>query len=373
MAAQNPQASFIPKNPPDHSAMLSQGVVGRALTRQLGLWPDLRRNKLSRLKRRGLWLPVMVSVLLAACADPAPVPGGRRAPIVEYTIADKKPAAAKAKPVPPPVTAAAKTPAVPAKPAAQAVETTNKTYVVQKGDTLYSIAFLNGVDYRDVAEQNSLQDPAAIKIGQVLLLKVPVAEAVTAQEAKFSPSPAAQQTAPAGGTKNQPKVGRLAYSKNALARAESLQDETAQPLAVAEKPKLGAAAKDDGEEEAFEWGMPTAGKLVAGFSENDNRKGVDIAGQRGQSIVASASGKVVYSGSGLRGYGKLIIIKHNKTFLSAYAHNERILVKEGQSVSKGQKIAEMGSSDADKIKLHFEIRKRGKPVDPAKYLPLVKS
>jgi lipoprotein NlpD len=119
--------------------------------------------------------------------------------------------------------------------------------------------------------------------------------------------------------------------------------------------------------------MPTTGKVIAGYSESDNRKGVDIAGQRGQSVVASVSGKVVYSGSGLRGYGKLIIIKHNKTYLSAYAHNEQILVKEGQSVSKGQKIAEMGSSDADQVKLHFEIRKMGKPVDPAKYLPLAKS
>jgi lipoprotein NlpD len=119
--------------------------------------------------------------------------------------------------------------------------------------------------------------------------------------------------------------------------------------------------------------MPTSGKLIAGFSETENRKGVDIVGQRGQVVVASASGKVVYSGSGLRGYGKLIIIKHNKTFLSAYAHNDQILVKEGQSVRKGQKIAEMGNSDADQVKLHFEIRKLGKPVDPAKYLPLVKS
>ena len=130
-------------------------------------------------------------------------------------------------------------------------------------------------------------------------------------------------------------------------------------------------AVDD--EEPLEWGMPTSGKVVAGFSESDNRKGVDIVGQRGQAVVASASGKVVYSGSGLRGYGKLIIIKHNKTYLSAYAHNDQILVKEGQTVSKGQKIAEMGNTDASQVELHFEIRKLGKPVDPAKYLPLVKS
>jgi lipoprotein NlpD len=99
---------------------------------------------------------------------------------------------------------------------------------------------------------------------------------------------------------------------------------------------------------------------------------VDIAGRRGQPVVASAAGKVVYSGSGLRGYGKLVIIKHNKTFLSAYAHNDQILVKEGQSVSKGQKIAEMGETDSDQVKLHFEIRKFGKPVDPGQYLPLIK-
>jgi len=137
------------------------------------------------------------------------------------------------------------------------------------------------------------------------------------------------------------------------------------------KPVVVAPKVDD--ESPLEWGMPTSGKLVAGFSESDNRKGVDIVGTRGQPVVASSSGKVVYSGSGLRGYGKLIIIKHNKTYLSAYAHNDRILVKEGQNVSKGQKIAEMGNSDADQVKLHFEIRKFGKPVDPAKYLPLIKS
>ena len=146
-----------------------------------------------------------------------------------------------------------------------------------------------------------------------------------------------------------------------------MQDET--PQSAAKPQSAGVAAKDEGEEEAFEWGMPTSGKLIAGFSESENRKGVDIMGQRGQAIVASASGKVVYSGSGLRGYGKLIIIKHNKTYLSAYAHNDRILVKEGQSVSKGQKIAEMGNSDADQVKLHFEVRRQGKPVDPLKYLP----
>ena len=116
--------------------------------------------------------------------------------------------------------------------------------------------------------------------------------------------------------------------------------------------------------------MPTQGKLIAGFSEPAKRKGIDISGKLGQPVVASAAGKVVYSGSGLRGYGKLIIIKHNKTYLSAYAHNDKLLVKEGQTVTRGQKIAEMGNTDADQVKLHFEVRYHGKPVDPAKYLPL---
>jgi lipoprotein NlpD len=254
-------------------------------------------------------------------------------------------------------------------------ETVTRIYIVQKGDTLYSIAFLNGVDYRDVADWNKLDNPAAIKIGQQLQLHIGVAGSPPAKDA---PKPVmASQVQDQSVTKSYPKVGKLAYTAQALAQAEHLQHDTAVPAApvavaaVPSKPPASARAVDD--EAPLEWGMPTNGKLVAGFSEGENRKGVDIVGQRGQAVVASAAGKVVYSGSGLRGYGKLIIIKHNKTYLSAYAHNDQILVKEGQSVGKGQKIAEMGSSDASQVGLHFEIRKLGKPVDPAQYLPLVKS
>ena len=257
-------------------------------------------------------------------------------------------------------------------------ETVTRIYIVQKGDTLYSIAFLNGVDYRDVADWNKLDNPAAIKIGQQLQLHITTGGTPPSRD---DPKPVMLSQVPeAGPTKSYPKVGKLAYTAQALAQAEKLQNETAG--AVITTPAVAAAVParttvtpvrlaDD--EAPLEWGMPTNGKLIAGFSENDNRKGVDIVGQRGQSVVASASGKVVYSGSGLRGYGKLIIIKHNKTYLSAYAHNDQILVKEGQSVSKGQKIAEIGNTDADQVKLHFEIRRLGKPVDPAKYLPLTKS
>jgi len=286
--------------------------------------------------RQGLALLAFLALLLGACAGPAV--SGKRAPIVEYG------AGPRAEP--------------PAKPA----ETT-KLYVVQAGDTLYSIAFQNGLDYMEVARQNGLKDPAAIQVGQKLRLTVPAEEVVSE-----SPAPVVTRVPRAGEIKNQPKVGRLLYSEQSLAKAERMQEEQSPATPPASVAAMSAAVED-----GVEWGMPTRGKLIAGFSAAANRKGVDIGGVRGQPILASAAGKVVYSGSGLRGYGKLVIIKHNDIYLSAYAHNERLLVKEGQTVGKGQQIAEMGDSDADQVKLHFEIRRMGKPVDPARYLPLVKS
>jgi lipoprotein NlpD len=311
------------------------------------------------------WTTWTLAVLMLAGCAAVPESSGRRAPVMGYG-ADKKPA--------PTVQQA------PAKKLAPVMdseyETVTRIYIVQKGDTLFSISFLNGVDYHDVADWNKLENPAAIKVGQQLQLHIPVA----GSRPKDQPKPVMLSQAPEPPTKSYPKVGKLAYTAQALAQAERLQN--APPGTAVAPPPVVAAVPDKitvvkprqvDDETPLEWGMPTNGKLVAGFSENDNRKGVDIIGQRGQTVVASAPGKVVYSGSGLRGYGKLIIIKHNKTYLSAYAHNDKILVKEGQSVSKGQKIAEMGSTDADQVKLHFEIRRLGKPVDPAKYLPLTKS
>ena len=181
------------------------------------------------------------------------------------------------------------------------------------------------------------------------------------------------------------------YSEAAVAKAEAVQAEPDRSIAVArvEHPTVpetravpesrpaevksdnkAAGVADGGEDDALEWSMPTQGKLVSTFSEAENRKGIDIAGKLGQAVFASAPGKVVYSGSGLRGYGKLLIIKHNKTYLSAYAHNDQLLVKEGESVTRGQKIAEMGNSDSNQVLLHFEVRRFGKPVDPADYLSL---
>ena len=245
-----------------------------------------------------------------------------------------------------------------------------RVYVVQKGDTLYSIAFNHGLDYHEIAQLNNIQNPAMINIGQEIRLFPASAAAASAPEIK----PVWQSKPQEPPIKDQPLAIKLPYSAQAVAQIEKMQ---AEPVNVAKveakaeiKPDESISATDAGDETAIEWSMPTSGKLVGAFSESANRKGIDIAGKRGQAVLASATGKVVYSGSGLRGYGKLVIIKHNKTYLSAYAHNDHVLVKEGQSVAKGQKIAEMGNTDADQVKLHFEIRKFGKPVDPAKYLSL---
>ena len=140
-------------------------------------------------------------------------------------------------------------------------------------------------------------------------------------------------------------------------------------VSAAPPPKTESSRVPEIDDDKIDWTWPASGKVIAGFSENANLKGIDIAGKAGQPVLASAAGKVVYAGSGLRGYGKLVIIKHNQTYLSAYAHNSNLLVKEGQNVVRGQKIAEIGNTDSSQAKLHFEIRRLGKPVDPLKFLP----
>jgi lipoprotein NlpD len=248
-----------------------------------------------------------------------------------------------------------------------------EVHVVQKGDTLYSIAFNYGFDYHELAELNKIQDPGMISIGQEIRL-------FPGRQKTVSPTAPVEVKPIDNLVKDQPKLVKYAYSGSALAQIDKVQEQKSGTAIAAEngsktdnQPVAADDTADDSEEAALEWAMPTQGKLIVRFSESANRKGVDIAGKLGQPVLASAPGKVVYSGSGLRGYGKLIIIKHNKTFLSAYAHNDKILVKEGQSVTRGQKIAMMGNTDADQVKLHFEVRRYGKPVDPAKYLLLGKS
>ena len=247
-------------------------------------------------------------------------------------------------------------------------------YVVQKGDTLYSIAFNHGFDYHELAELNRIADPTLISIGQKIHLF----------PGKSSSSNTSVPAKPIESlVKQQPKLVKYAYSEQALAQIDNIQKQQASPVRIAKvisKPTSKASVAPVRSKRTVKsgsskiiWSMPADGKLIGRFSETANRKGIDIAGKLGQPIFASASGKVVYSGSGLRGYGKLIIIKHDKTYLSAYAHNDRILVKEGQTVKRGQKIAAMGKTDSNRVKLHFEVRRLGKPVDPAKYLQIAKS
>lgn len=259
------------------------------------------------------------------------------------------------------------------------------TYIVQRGDTLHSIALEHGMEYRELAELNGIEDINRIRIGRQLKLKPisPSTTAATTTTATFPIKSVAVQESKepvaSSSVKTQPKAIKLPYSEQAVAQLENQKIASPKPIAL--PPKIVKPAEEtqppvevpketphSGDDENVEWGWPAQGKIAANFSDNANAKGVDIAGKAGQTVVAAASGKVVYSGSGLRGYGKLIIIKHNKTYLSAYAHNNQILVKEGQQVVKGQKIAEMGNTDADQVKLHFEIRRLGKPVDPMKYL-----
>ena len=298
----------------------------------------------------------VLGALLAACAGSPP-----QAPVIER--APSVPAAR------------------PAVPVARTVDPRPEFYTVKRGDTLYSIALDHGLEYREIAEWNGMSDPNVIRSGQVLRLRPP--ERVAAQAAapasavQVSPATVAPPVesrplgAPASSVKTEPTAVKLPYSERNLAllsrsaapRAESKPE--AKPETKQEPPaKLEPQPEDD----KVDWGWPAAGRLVAQFSE-PNSKGVDIGWRMGDPVYASASGRVVYSGSGLRGYGKLIIIKHNNTYLSAYAHNSEILVKEGQSVVKGQKIGELGNTDADSPKLHFEIRHLGKPVDPLKFLP----
>jgi lipoprotein NlpD len=223
-------------------------------------------------------------------------------------------------------------------------------YVVQRGDTLYSIASRYSIYPNDLAVRNNLQDPNQIQVGQQLYISGASEPVIV--ENRNEP------------LKDQPKVVKYTYSEAAVSKAETGRVEVKPLVRVASRPQ--PATGDD----VPIWSLPTQGKVIGTFSEAGNRKGVDIAGSFGQPILASAAGKVVYSGTGLRGYGKLIIIRHNKTFISAYAHNSKLLVKEGQIVKRGQKIAEMGSSESDdgKTKLHFEVRRLGIPVNPASYM-----
>lgn len=231
----------------------------------------------------------------------------------------------------------------PAKVAVQTTEVQSKAgfYTVKQGDTLIKIGLDHGQNWRDIMRWNSIENANLIEVGQVLRI-TPPAEAL-AEEVVIKP------VTPPGNvssTSDEPKIS------DKPANTPSSSANQSNPEAA---------------EETISFSWPVQGNVLAGFDDLKN-KGIDIAGKLGEPVLASADGKVVYAGSGLRGYGNLVILKHNNTFLTAYAHNQSLTVKEDQLVKRGQKIAEMGNSDADGVKLHFEIRKMGKPVDPLKLL-----
>ena len=238
-------------------------------------------------------------------------------------------------------------------------------YTVKPGDTMIRIGMETGQSWRDITRWNNLANPNVIEVGQVLRVAPPVATTVPPVTVLAAAKPAANGVAPApvpipgANTQGGAPVAPSGVTSTAVAPATV----TTTAVPPAQGTASAALADDD---VAFIW--PASGKVLAGFDEAKN-KGLDIGGVAGDPVLAAADGRVVYVGSSLRGYGNLIILKHNNTYLTAYAHNQTLLVKEDQTVRKGQKIAEMGNSDADRVKLHFEVRRQGKPVDPAKYLP----
>jgi lipoprotein NlpD len=218
-------------------------------------------------------------------------------------------------------------------------------YTVKQGDTLIRIGLDQGQNWRDIVKWNNLDNPNNIEVGQVLRVQAPNSTA----------------TISASTAENNAVVVRPVASTSPQANASGTPPPASNTVQANKPP-----SSDNADEIVFSW--PANGALNAYFDEIKN-KGIDIVGKAGDPVLAAADGKVVYAGSGLRGYGNLIILKHNNTYLSAYAHNQTLLVKEDQSIKRGQKIAEMGNTDADQVKLHFEVRKQGKPIDPVKMLP----
>ncbi|APW39378.1 peptidase [Rhodoferax koreense] len=296
-------------------------------------------------KKSILLVGVLAALVLGGCSSTKP--GASRAP-----IEDRGTAAASGGSVGAPLEAA------PLKPLPGA-ENAGKPgyYTVKPGDTLIRIGLETGQNWRDIVRWNALDNPNVIEVGQVLRVVSP------------NVTPSADTgvvTRPVASSSITPAPAAPASSASSASAAASAAS-AAKPAATVAPPVASAPAASAGEDDlSFIW--PTPGGVLAGFDEAKN-KGLDLSGKAGDPVLAAADGRVVYAGAGLRGYGNLIILKHNNTFLTAYAHNQTLLVKEDQSVRKGQKVAEMGSSDTDRVKLHFEIRRQGKPVDPAKYLP----
>jgi lipoprotein NlpD len=256
---------------------------------------------------------------------------------------------------------------------------------VRQGDTLFSIAFLYGYSVEEVASWNAINSPYTIYTGQQLRVSPPPPKAKPLKS-----SPKASQPKTSQPKTSQPKRGVPRYNQASAAAPRASQPKTSQPKAsqpkTARPPQTAKAALETAPasgrlqaeksasralgNEPVIWSWPVEGRLIRTYNPTSaGKKGIDIGGKTGDPVRAAAAGKVVYSGSGLSGYGRLIILKHNRGFLSAYAHNRKLIAKEGQWVTKGEVIAQMGSSGTDRTQLHFEIRKAGRPVDPLRYLP----
>jgi lipoprotein NlpD len=285
-------------------------------------------------------LPLAIVLVAAGCASPS-----NRAPVEDRGA--RPPAAAQ-------TPAAAVSDA--AKPAPNA-ENAGKPgfYTVKPGDTLIRVGLESGQNWRDIARWNNIDNPNLLEVGQVLRVIAPGTDAA-ATTARAVP-PTKVEARPLDAAASAPAAVPGATTPAAAASA---------PAAPA-APVAAAAASVPRDEEVA-WGWPTTDVVATPFDEVRS-KGLVFTGKAGDAVLAAGDGRVIYVGSGVRGYGNLVIVKHNNTYLTAYAHNQTLLVKEDQVVRRGQKIAEMGSSDADRVQLHFEIRRLGKPVDPARLLP----
>jgi lipoprotein NlpD len=282
--------------------------------------------------------------LLSACASnksPAPVETRNTAPGTQLAV-------------PAPASVAGET-----APALPGAENAGKAgyYTVRRGDSLIRIALENGQNWRDLVKWNKLDNPNVLEVGQVLRVVPPGVDPTVAASRPV--------TAPGKVEARPIDKGAAAASAPAPGAGASAAPAASVPASVPPSPPAPAAREGD---EDVDWLWPAAGPIIVAFDEKRS-KGVALAGKAGDPVLAAADGRVVYAGSGIRGYGNLLIVKHNNTYLTAYAHNQTLLVKEDQVVRRGQKIAEMGATDAERVQLHFEIRREGKPVDPTKLLP----
>jgi lipoprotein NlpD len=237
---------------------------------------------------------------------------------------------------------------------------TTGQYVVKRGDTLFSIAFRYGWDWKALAARNNIPEPYTIHVGQAIRFDGRSASNAVAAAPVVAPQVSSSTSSSPSGSLKTTVISRPVNAAPVVTAPAS----TTSATVPVNTPVVAGARSASG------WAWPTNGILIAKFSSNGSlNKGIDIAGDLGQPVLAASDGSVVYAGSGLRGYGELLIIKHSDTYVSAYGHNRRLLVREGQQVKAGQTIAEMGSTGADRVKLHFEIRRQGKPVDPLEFLP----